>query len=181
MKPFTSKAIFALAACVFGGLNLVAQEMSSARADFLQQLTEVEKKYTSLAQAIPQDKLAWRPAPGVRSISEVCMHITGANYMLPVFLGIKAPAGLNPNMEKTVTEKDKIMSMMKKAYAHVRKGIESISDADLDKKTKFFGAETNYHAVMYRIANHMHEHLGQLIAYARTNGVVPPWSAKSEN
>lgn len=181
MKHLASKVTFAAAVCALGGLNLLAQDMSATRADFLRQLTDVEKKYTSLAQAMPQAKLSWRPGEGVRSVSEVFMHITGANYMLPTFLGVKAPEGLSRDMEKTVTDKDKIIPMMKDSFAHIRKAVESIPDADLNKKTKFFGNEMTYHSVIALMANHMHEHLGQLIAYARTNGVVPPWSAKSEN
>jgi uncharacterized damage-inducible protein DinB len=93
-------------------------------------------------------------------------------------MGVKAPQGLNPAMEKTVTEKAKVVETLKASFAHVRKAVTDLPDADLGKATKMFGQSTTYEGVLFLIANHMHEHLGQSIAYARTNGVVPPWSKK---
>jgi uncharacterized damage-inducible protein DinB len=145
---------------------------------FLNQLKDVETKVVGLAEAMPQEKYTWRPADGVRSISEVYMHIAGANYFLPSFMGVKPPQGLNPGMEKSVTEKAKVVETLKASFAHVRKAVTDLPDADLGKATKMFGQSTTYEGVLFLIANHMHEHLGQSIAYARTNGVVPPWSKK---
>ncbi len=151
---------------------------SGFRAEFLRQLDDVEKKMTSLAQAMPQEKYSWRPGDGVRSVSEVFMHVAGANFMLPNFAGVKPPAGISRDMEKTVTEKSKVSEMLKQSFEHIRTAITGTSDADMDKPTKLFGRPATYRGVYLLMANHMHEHLGQAIAYARVNGVVPPWSAK---
>ncbi len=150
----------------------------SFKAAFLNQLADSEKKLVSLAQAVPQEKMTWRPAEGVRSMSEVFMHEAGANYMFMTFLGAKAPAGLDRSMEKTVTDQAKIVQNLKDSFAHVRQAVSALSDADMTKEAKMFGRTQNYETVLFVYSNHLHEHLGQLIAYARQNGIVPPWSKK---
>ncbi len=150
------------------------------RAEFLGQQDRLEKQLLGLAEATPTDKFGWRPAPGVRSISEVYMHIAGGNYFVLGFAGIKVPAGLDKEMEKNVTEKSKVIDELKKSFAHVRAGIAGLSDADLDKPEKMFGFDTTVRGVLLTVANHEHEHLGQSIAYARMNGVVPPWTAEQQ-
>ena len=164
-------------------LPVAAQEASSKSAAgirdaFLSQLKDVETKVVGLAEATPQEKYGWRPAEGVRSVSEVFVHIGGANYFFLSMLGVKPPAGLDPRMEKTLTDKAKVVEMVKASFAHVREAVSKMSDADMAKETKMFGRATTYEAVLFFMANHMHEHLGQSIAYARTNGIVPPWSKK---
>jgi uncharacterized damage-inducible protein DinB len=146
------------------------------QTDVVNELSAVEKKLVSLAEAVPADKFAWRPAEGVRSVSEVYMHVVGANYMLPTMFGAKMPAGISRDMEKTVTDKAKVIENVKASFAHARKTVEGVADADLEKKVKFFGTEKSEREVLMILVTHAHEHLGQSIAYARMNGVSPPWS-----
>ena len=151
--------------------------VSGFKADFLTQFDDVSKKIVDLAEAVPADKYGWRPAPGVRSVSEVYMHIVGGNSFIPSFMGVKAMPGLERGMEKTVTDKAKVVELLKQSMAHARAAVAATPDADLDKKVKFFGgSEASERAVIMVIGNHLHEHLGQSIAYARANGVTPPWS-----
>jgi uncharacterized damage-inducible protein DinB len=105
------------------------------------------------------------------------MHVAGGNYLFLGFAGVKAPDGISPTMEKDVTDKAAIIEAMKKSFAHLRAGVASISDADLDKPVKVFGHDTTVRGVLLIAATHEHEHLGQSIAYARMNGIVPPWTA----
>src|SRR5262245_13557205 len=100
-------------------------------ADFLTQLDEVGKQIVDLAEAVPADKYSWRPAPGVRSISEVYMHIVGGNSYIPSFLGVKSMPGLERGMEKTVTDKAKVVELLKKSMAHARSAVLAVPDADL--------------------------------------------------
>jgi uncharacterized damage-inducible protein DinB len=148
----------------------------SLQADVGNELTAVEKKIVALAEAIPTEKFAWRPADGVRSVSEVYMHIAGANYMFPTMIRIKPPQGVTRDMEKTVTEKAPVIEHLKASFAHARKSFETVPDADLEKKVKFFGTEKTERELILILLNHAHEHLGQSIAYARMNGIAPPWS-----
>ncbi|MET0619343.1 MAG: DinB family protein [Thermoanaerobaculia bacterium] len=150
---------------------------SGFRADFLVQLDMVGKQIVDLAEAVPADKYGWRPAPGVRSISEVYMHIVGGNSYIPSFIGVKPMEGIERGMEKSVTEKARVVDLLKKSMAHARAAVLATPDADLDKKVKIFGGEeASERAVIMIIGNHLHEHLGQSIAYARANGITPPWS-----
>jgi uncharacterized damage-inducible protein DinB len=147
---------------------------------FLDQLKDVETKIVGLAEAMPEEKYNWRPEEGVRSIKEVYLHIAFANYFLPSFIGAKPPAGVSPAMEKAPADKAKVLETVKTSFAHIRQIVTNLPDADLDKPTKFFGQDMTYRQILFFTANHMHEHLGQSIAYARTNHVMPPWSKKSD-
>jgi uncharacterized damage-inducible protein DinB len=164
-----------------GALSAHAQAADAPtgmRALFLRQLTDVEKKMTSLAAAMPAEKYSWRPGEGVRSVSEVFTHVASANYFFPTMAGVKMPAGLDPKMEKNVTEKAKVQELLKQSFEHARRAVEGLSDTDMAKQIKMFGQRATVEGLIFTMANHMHEHLGQAIAYARVNGVVPPWSAK---
>ena len=148
------------------------------RGEFLTQLEDVETKMVGLAQAMPEEKYSWRPGAGVRSVGEVYVHLAVANIGLPAFLGMKPPAGFDRNAEKTVTSKAKIVELLKTSFESARQAALKVSDADLEKIVKIFGGkEVTERAVLLLMATHMHEHMGQSIAYARTNNVVPPWSA----
>jgi uncharacterized damage-inducible protein DinB len=154
-----------------------AAPASGFRADFLGLFDEVSKQIVDLAEAVPADKYGWRPAPAVRSTSEVYMHIVGGNSYLPSFLGVKPMEGTERGMEKSVTEKARVVDLLKKSMAHARSAVLAIPDADLDKKVKIFGGkEVSERTVVMIIGNHLHEHLGQAIAYARMSGITPPWS-----
>src|SRR5712692_3980599 len=134
-----------------------------------------------LAGAMPADKYTWRPAGGVRSVSEVYMHVAAANYNLPRVLGTPPPAGFNARgFDTSVTEKAKVIETLKQSFAHLRQAVLNMSDADVEKKLKWFGAENTYRGVLLFIIRHMAEHLGQSIAYARINGVVPPWTEEQQ-
>lgn len=156
---------------------LFGQE-AGMKSDILANFDDTQKKIISLAEAVPADKYAWRPSEGVRSISEVYMHISGANYMIPAGLGVKPPAGLTRDMEKTVTEKAKVMEHLRQSFEHARKVLDGVED--MSKPTKLFGRDNTYGGVALLIVTHLHEHLGQSIAYARSNKVTPPWSAGRE-
>ncbi len=149
---------------------------SAVRQAFLSDLNDMEKKLTSLGEAIPQDKFGWRPGSGVRSVSEVYMHVALSNYYFVSSLGVKPPSGMSDSAEKTVTQKAKVIEALKASIQFVRQAVTNLPEADLRKATNLEGQQTTYEGALLIIAGHMHEHLGQLIAYARSNGVVPPWS-----
>lgn len=151
-----------------------APALKGVRADMMAQLDDAAGKLEQLAGAIPEDKLSWRPATGVRSVGEVVMHVTGGNYFLLSFAGVKAPADA-PQGENAASRAQAIAAM-KASFDFVRRALRGVSDADLDKPTTMFGQQTTYRNVYLTTVSHAHEHLGQLIAYARSNGVTPPWS-----
>jgi len=144
--------------------------------DLIGNLSYTEGEVESLEQAMPQEKFTWRPMDGVRSVSEVYLHIAGSNYFLLSFVGGKKPEGMSEDMGKNVTDKDEILKMLKDSYAYTKDFISKMKMSDLDKEVDFFGNKTTYRGILFVLLGHSHEHLGQSIAYARSNGVVPPWS-----
>jgi uncharacterized damage-inducible protein DinB len=153
--------------------KVAAPAPTGFRAEFLANLDDVQNKILSIAEATPADKFAWRPAPGVRSISEVYMHIAGGNYFLATFVGLPAPRNKG-DIEKTVTKKADVIAELKRSFEHLRTAANSVTN--LEKPTKMFGAATTNRGVMITMLSHLHEHLGQSVAYGRMNGVTPPWS-----
>ena len=154
---------------------------AGVRAEFFNGLASLEKRFLSLAEAMPTEKYTWRPAEGVRSVSEVYLHVAGANYGIPRLVGIAPPVGLNPRgFDTQTTEKAKVIEILKQSFAHVRQGVLNMPDADTEKPVKLFGADNTYRGVLLFLTEHMAEHLGQSIAYARMNGVAPPWTEEQQ-
>jgi uncharacterized damage-inducible protein DinB len=136
----------------------------------------VSKQLIALAEAIPAEKYSWRPAPGVRSVSEVFMHITLANFWLLSVTGPKMPPDLKQEMEKTVTKKADVIQWLKRSLAAVKTARAQLKPGDLERKVKVDGKTVTVDGMYLRIIVHANEHMGQLVAYARMNGIVPPWS-----
>jgi uncharacterized damage-inducible protein DinB len=151
------------------------------KAQSLLDLQDLQKKLTDLAGAIPADKLTWRPAPGVRSIAEVYLHIAGANYMIPAMLGVTPPADFKKDgFEKSTTDKAKIIEQLYQSFAFALSAVGKMTNADFAKPEKKLGPDANDGDIVYLLVTHAHEHLGQSIAYARMVGVVAPWTAAAE-
>ena len=149
------------------------------RAEFLNSLSGAERKYVALAEATPWDKYSWRPAEGVRSVCEVFLHISGANYMFAGPLGAKTPATVNlETIEKCPASRDQVVSTMKASFAHLRNAVIATADGSADTSAEIFGMKMTRRGLLLFTAEHMGEHLGQSIAYARTNKIVPPWSVR---
>ena len=137
----------------------------------------VSRQLVALAEAIPAEKFAWRPAPGVRSTSEVLMHIALANFHLLSITGPKMPVDLtSPDMEKTVTAKPEVISWLKRSLDAVKTARAGLKPADLRRRVKVENRDATVEGMYLRIIVHANEHMGQLVAYARVNGIVPPWS-----
>jgi uncharacterized damage-inducible protein DinB len=136
----------------------------------------VSQQLIALAEATPAEKFAWRPAEGVRSTSEVYMHIAVANFYLLSFTGTKPPADFNENLEKTVTAKPQVIAWLKRSLDAVKTAHANASAKDMERKVKFFNGDAPVEGIYLRIIIHNNEHMGQLVAYARMTGVVPPWS-----
>lgn len=156
-----------------------AAQSGDWRSEFTAVMQGAADKYVQLAEAIPADKYNWRPATGVRSVAEVLLHIAGANYGLAGRLGAAPPQGVNMRgFEQSTTDKAQIVAHVRAAFAHFKSAVEAFPADQATKMVPFFGPpEITARHFLYFSADHNGEHLGQLIAYARSNGVVPPWSA----
>jgi uncharacterized damage-inducible protein DinB len=147
------------------------------RSEVLAEVMIQQDKFLRLAAAIPAEKYTWRPAPDVRSFSEVFLHVATANFNLYKLVGTPPPAGFDlRGLEKSTTDKTKVIATLKDSFDHGRKAITAMPDADLEKSMDWFGGKNTERGVLLFITRHGAEHLGQSIAYARFIGVVPPWT-----
>ena len=142
----------------------------------------LERKFVGLAEAMPQSAYDWRPMKGVRSVGELFLHVAGANFRLVGMLGGKPPAGMSfDGWEQSTTDKDEIVAKLKESFAHLSKVIDGIDASKADEARKVFGRDSTNRGALWTITEHLSEHLGQSIAYARSNKVVPPWTAARAN
>jgi uncharacterized damage-inducible protein DinB len=168
-----------LLAMLFGGAALHAQTdpYEGLWQGYDGEWLHVSRQLVALAEATPAEKFSWRPAPGVRSVSEVYMHIAIANFGLLNVTGPKLPADLkSPGMEKTVTAKPEVIDWLKRSLEAVKTAHAAVKPADLRRAVKNGDRDATVDGMYLRIIVHANEHMGQLIAYARVTGVVPPWS-----
>ena len=168
-------------------LSLVLATSASAQSmmdDMHSDVTGVQKKFVDLAKAIPEASYSWHPN-GARSVSEVLLHIAGENYLIPSFMGKPIPAGIAINAAdmKTVgayearkLTKDQIIAELEASFANLHSALALTNDTNVNENIKFFGQDFRRQRAVIGTVNHLHEHLGQLIAYARSNNVTPPWS-----
>jgi len=147
------------------------------RSEVLSEVIIQEDKFTRLAEAIPADKYTWRPSPDARSFAEVFLHVSAANFNLYKLVGTPPPAGFDVRgLEHFTTDKTKVISILKDSFEHAKTAIKAMPDADLDKSMEWFGGRNTERGILLFIVRHAAEHLGQSIAYARSIGVVPPWT-----
>jgi uncharacterized damage-inducible protein DinB len=139
----------------------------------------VSEQLIALAEATPEKNFAWRPAPGVRSTSEVYMHIVDANFYLLSATGIKMPDDLKEDAAKTVTSKADVIRWLKRSLEAVKQAHLKETPEHLARKVRIEDRASTVDWIYLRIIIHANEHMGQLVAYARMTGVVPPWSAKA--
>jgi uncharacterized damage-inducible protein DinB len=181
MNRFTV-VLFVLALIALSAPALRAQEQPAFVTDYLGQVEYVQGQILALQDAVPQDKYTWRPAEGVRSIGEVYRHIAFGNYLLLQIMGVQPPAEVNFTMDEKkwdagTMDKAAVAALLKASFAHVKSSVGKMTEADLAAKVDFFGNQMTKRSALMGELSHVHEHLGQSIAYARMNGVVPPWTA----
>ena len=145
----------------------------------------VSGQLMQLAEAMPEEVFAWRPAEGVRSTSEVFMHVVSANMLLLPAMGVAPAEGLvipeNPfamarRWEENITTKKAVMAKLKESIAYAQHAIMTFPKEAMGEEFAMFGPPMTKRDALLVVLSHSHEHLGQLIAYGRSNGVVPPWS-----
>ncbi|HYP14065.1 MAG TPA: DinB family protein [Bryobacteraceae bacterium] len=157
-----------------------------AGEEILSELSGLESKVVALAKALPEEKFDWRPTPDVRSFREILLHIAADNRLL-LEVATKQPEG-DPlkkmidqalSAEKQTAGRDQIVQELTETFAAIRKAVEPMRAGSLGRDVKFFGRPTTVRGVLVALEVHAGEHLGQLIAYSRMNGIVPPWSRTS--
>lgn len=145
--------------------------------EFLGQIDFVKGRLMQLAEAMPEETYGWRPGEGVRSVGEVYVHVAQSNYYM-----LSLVKGEKPDMSEGEIESDKknAIAMMEKAFSVIKESAAQFTEEDLNKEIEAFGMKFSVRNFMVTMIAHLHEHLGQSIAYARMNGVTPPWSKSDE-
>ena len=153
-------------------------ELTTFQETFLAYYTGETNKLVDLAEAFSEDGMDWRPAEGIRSVREAILHVAGGNYGIGSRIsGAKLPEGINPRQfAKTITTKADTVQTLKDSIAFFKKAVKGMDEASLNEKINLFGGEVPRMQGVILLGGHNFEHLGQLIAYARSSGVVPPWS-----
>jgi len=156
------------------------ESVAELKSAFLADIEVMRGKFVGLAEAFPQDKYTWRPMDGVRSVSDVLMlaAMEGYSFIPTSFGGKPAELGGKEAVAKLrmITDKAQVIEHINKGFAHAKAQLEAIDNATLTGKRTLFGQERSAAAIALFVGGDLHEHLGQLIAYARTNHIVPPWS-----
>ena len=151
------------------------------KAQSLLDLERVQKKFVDLANAVPADKLTWRPTPDSRSFAEVFLHVSGERYGILSLMGAEKPAGFDAKtFEKSTTDRTQIIAELNKSWEFAQKAINGMTNAEFAKLLPKLGPQANAGDVVYILVGDAHEHLGQLVAYARENGIVPPWTVEAQ-
>jgi len=151
------------------------------KAQSLVDLEQVQKKFVALANAVPADKLTWRPTADSRSFAEAFLHVAGERYGILGMMGATAPADYNDKtFEKSTTDRAKIVAELNRSWDFAKTAINGMTNADFAKLLPKLGPQANAGDVVYILVGDAHEHLGQAVAYARENGIVPPWTVEAK-
>jgi uncharacterized damage-inducible protein DinB len=173
--------LFTLALTLAAAAPLSAQGLM---AEMHRDVNQVQEKLIGLANAMPESTYAWRPGDGARSVRETLLHVAADNYLIPIAMGKPDPAatGITSDFasagvyEKRAVSKAQIVADLEASFAHLHQAMGLTTDDNLGEMISMFGQNWTRQRAMVLTVTHLHEHLGQMIAYARSNGVVPPWS-----
>jgi uncharacterized damage-inducible protein DinB len=174
-------AALSLLALALPSLALAQADVSpadAAKADYLMVYDETAKKLKDLAAAIPEGKYGWSPAKEVRTVGQVVGHVAGAQYLFARVAGADLPADApkDENGLENLKSKAEYVAALDEALAFGRQWAAHATPEDLAKQVDFFGNKMSVRGLFLVMHGHLSEHLGQLIAYARSVGVTPPWS-----
>jgi uncharacterized damage-inducible protein DinB len=168
------------------------------KGEYLWEFDIAEKQLLALAEAFPAERYGWRPAETARSVSEVLVHLGAGGRLLLALLGVKAEPDLygklegegmaqimamvarNESLEKSMTDKADVIALLRKSLNSMRTAFTETSDSELDGPEVLSGESTTVRRLYMRGVCHLHEHMGQLIAYARAMGLPTPWQGERE-
>jgi len=171
----------------------MSMRLPGFKGEFLWEFDIAERQLLALAEAFPAESYGWRPAETARSVSEVLVHVAAGNLLLLGITGVAAAPDLygkleggtvsrmmtmiakNDNLEKSITDNAGVTALLRRSLDAVRAAFTQAPDAELDRLDIFFGERTTVRRVYMRGLTHMHEHMGQLIAYMRAMGMPAPW------
>ncbi len=178
-KLFT---LVTLVALLTPALAFAADAPTGIRGEILANMMDAGGKIQELAGAVPDGKFNWKPSKDVRSTGQVFLHVVAANYLLPSLMGTQPPISMEELMklDSQTMEPAKVRQMLKDSYAWATRAITEMPDTELETQMEFFGNKITKRAGLMLLSSHSHEHLGQAIAYVRSNNITPPWTAREQ-
>lgn len=177
MRPLLMRVSVIVSAALAALPGAGHAQADAVRDELLMQFDVSMRKFTALAQAMPAGKFTWSPGEGVMEVGHVFMHVAHYNYMYPSGnMGVPAPEGVDLDAMENVREKAQVVAALEQSHAYVKDAVSAMSTDALIRQTRLYGRDVRNWAVLVQLVAHMNEHLGQSIAYARMNGIVPPWS-----
>lgn len=175
MRGMLLLALGSLGAAVPAGAQAAPSTAPGFVAEVMRQFDVSMRKFVALAEAMPADRYGWSPGPDVMTVAKVFGHVARYNYLYPATsLGAPAPGGRAEDAAEDLTDKAQLVARLRESGDHVRQVVGGL--ADPSRTTEQYGRAVPQWSVLLQLVAHMNEHLGQAIAYARMNGVVPPWS-----
>lgn len=172
VKVLTQHAMCVMALALMATLAPAQAQPAGIQAAYAKDLGTLSGKFTGLARVMA-GKYDWRPGQGIRSVGDVFNLIVRENGVLVAVLSGTPNTGAAP---AAITDPEKLQEALSASYANLQKAITGLSDSDLQTPVKLFGHDLTKQGAVMLLLGDQHEHLGQSIAYARSNGVVPPWS-----
>ena len=167
----------ALLLCCLFSFGVFAQEDATVQNSLTGMVTMVQGQLVQLADAFDESQYDWRPSDGIRSVREAILHTAAANYFLASKMGHPSPEGVDwMGMEKNITGKDNVIAALKASNEFILGVIAKEEASKFNEEVDFGFMKLNRLSGLLVVLDHNAEHKGQLIAYARSNGVVPPWS-----
>jgi len=165
-----------LAICAILSVGLTYAQETVAQSTIKGVLMGNQEQVVELAEAFSEEQYSWRPAEGVNSVAEALLHVAVANYYLASKMGFPPPEDVDMMKLNKIAGKENIIAALKKSNAFIANKIMAVPTQELNEEVDFGFAKMNKMAGVLNMMEHNGEHKGQLIAYARSNGIVPPWS-----
>ncbi len=178
MNKITSLCLVGVGLVMGASAGQAQSSPGDFRDEFLDHFERSSQKIVSLAEAMPERLYTWSPGNDVMSVAQVYMHIARYNFMyLEDNLGVAAPKDIDLSTIESITTKSRVIPLLRSSVDHVRQATKRMTSDDLTSTTRLYGRQVAEWAVLFQLLAHMNEHVGQSVAYARTNGIVPPWSS----
>jgi uncharacterized damage-inducible protein DinB len=155
-----------------------ARDAITPRSEIMTHFDGSMSKVVALAKAMPAEAYRWKPEPAAMEVGQVFAHIANYNFgYLTGNMGVTAPAGIKRDTVEAMRDKAQIVALLERSMQYVKQNVAAMPAEQLDRQTNLYGRTVPQWAVLMQLVAHMNEHLGQSIAYARANKIVPPWSS----
>ena len=166
-----------LAAVLLAPTSASAQSGAAVRDEMMGHFNESMSKIIALAAAMPAEKYTWKPSEPSMPVGHVYAHIARYNFWyLSKEMKLAAAPGIRLDTVEAMRNKDQIVALLRRSQDYVRQSVRDMTSAQLEAQTTLYGRAVPQWAVLVQLVAHMNEHLGQSIAYARSNDITPPWS-----